>query len=115
MGNKEDMKAELTKLLNKKAEPIRKKRQEPLPATDLTEEKRPGRQSRPENRMVKEIRTSLVINRNLYQVINQIAIMNNLTIKEVMNAAMKLYIDRYEQKNGPITSRESKISADELI
>lgn len=119
MGNKEDLKAGLNELLNSK--PAQKKsKTEPVSSdssTRLTQqvENRPGRKSRMEDVSGGEQRTSLVIDKRLYQQINQIAVLNGLTYKDVMNAAMRNFIEKYEEKHGPLTQRESSISADELI
>lgn len=59
--------------------------------------------------------TSLTVNREKYDKIKAIAICNGLNINEVMDAAMELFINEYEKRNGPITSRESRISAMSLI
>lgn len=117
MGNKEDIRSGLKDLLGKKPDAPKKDKkagrmQDIEPETVSS---RLGRKSRMNEMSTNEMRTSLVIDRTLYQQLCQIAVANNLTYKDVMNAAMRLYIDKYEKKHGPITVRESNISADELI
>ena len=119
MGNKEDLKAGLNELLNRKPAAKKSKLESTAAETqskpaEMTE-KRSGRKSRMEDVSGGEQRTSLVIDKILYKQINQIAVLNGLTYKEVMNAAMRNFIERYEEKHGPLTPRESNISADELI
>lgn len=60
-------------------------------------------------------RTSLTVDKELYGTLCQIAYDNGLNIKDVMNAALRKYISLYEAKHGPVTRRESRISADSLI
>lgn len=126
MGNKEELKSDLTQLLTASNKKTKKSRLANFPEENHTEDtnasqeqntdaKRPGRKARLEKIGYNDFRTSLNIDRNLYQSINQIAVCNGLTCKDVMNAAMRLYIEQYEKKNGPLTPRQSKISADELI
>ena len=60
--------------------------------------------------------TSLALDADLYEKIRQIADANGLIYRDVINAALELYIERYEAKNGPVeTLQESKISAKSLI
>ena len=122
MGTKEDMKAGLTELLTKKV--TAKKGQNSTPEknevktsshTPRVSQDKSKKRSRMENATANDYRTSLVIDKFLYQQIVQIAGTNGLSIKDVMNAAMRAYIERYEAKHGPITPPESSISADELI
>ena len=60
-------------------------------------------------------RTSLTVDKDLYATLCQIAYDNGLSIKDVMNAALRKYISLYEAKHGPVTRRESHISADSLV
>lgn len=117
MGNKEDMKNGLENLLsqNKTSKKKDKRPSRMMEVQDEPKSNRPGRKSRMEQITSNEMRTSLVIDRFLYQQMCQIAVSNNLTYKDVMNAAMRNYIERYEKKHGPITVQESNISADDLI
>lgn len=123
MGNKEEMMSDISQLLSGKSngQKPKSKVKKAVPETKVsteeaaTEHKRPGRKSRLEKIGYNDFRTSLNIDRNLYKLMNQIAVTNGLTCKDVMNAAMRLYIELYEKKHGPLTSRESKISADDLI
>ncbi len=60
--------------------------------------------------------TSLALDDNLYEKIREIARRNSLPYRDIINAALRKYIELYEAKNGPLsTSRESRISADSLI
>ena len=109
MGNKEELKAGLVDLLNSKG--ISKKNTNKVEGVD----KKPVAKTRMENITANDQRTSLVIDKHLYRKIVQIAMDNGFSNKDVMNAAMRSFIERYEEKYGPITLPESKISADELI
>ena len=60
-------------------------------------------------------RTSLTLNREYYNKIKIIAETNSLNINEIIDAALSLYIDKYEKKHGQITPRESKIRAKDLV
>ena len=60
-------------------------------------------------------RTSLMVNKELYKKISTIASINSLSVSEVINASLKLYITMYEKKHGEITPQELNISADSLI
>lgn len=60
-------------------------------------------------------RTSLTLNREYYNKIKIIADTNSLNINEIIDAALSLYIDKYEKKHGQITPRESKIRARDLV
>lgn len=60
--------------------------------------------------------TSLALDNDLYEKIREIARRNGLPYKDLVNAAMRKYIDLYEAKHGAIVvPRESNISADSLI
>ena len=109
MGTKEELKAGLADLLNSKG--ISKKNSTRFE----TVEKKPATKTRMENMTANDQRTSLVIDKHLYRKIVQIAMDNGLSNKDVMNAAMRSFIERYEEKHGPLTLPESNISADELI
>ena len=70
-----------------------------------------GGQSSIKDRMA----TSLVVNRNKYAKIRQIAIDNSLNINEVIDVALDMVIETYEKKYGPISASESRISASDII
>lgn len=59
--------------------------------------------------------TSLVVDRDKYDKVKQIAIDNGLNINEVVDAAFELFVEEYEKRHGEITSRESRISARDLV
>ena len=60
--------------------------------------------------------TSLSLDGELYDKIREIARVNALPYKDIVNAALAKYIELYEAKNGPIIMpRESNISAASLI
>lgn len=59
--------------------------------------------------------TSLVVDREKYGKIRQIAIDNSLNINEVIDVAFDMVIESYEKKYGAISVPESKISASEII
>ena len=61
------------------------------------------------------VATSLILDQTKYAKVKQIAFDNSLNINEVIDVALDLVIETYEKKYGPITSRESKISASEVI
>lgn len=111
MARKDDLKAELSALLEKKSNKPHSEHK----ASKDTNHKRAGRNSRIEEIKGNDFRTSLVVDKSLYNQICQIAVANGLNYKDVLNAAMRLYIEKYEKKHGPITPRESNISADDLI
>lgn len=117
MGNKEDIRAGLKDFLAQKKDVRKQDTNSASRKAAEPEAPRPrtGRKSRMDDAGSNEMRTSLVLDRTLYQQICQIAVSNNLTYKDVISAAMRLYIDKYEKKHGPISVRESNISADELI
>lgn len=60
--------------------------------------------------------TSLALDVNLYEKIREIGKRNGLPYRDIVNAALRKYIELYEDKNGPVTvSGEAKISAESLI
>lgn len=109
MASKEDLKAGLTDLLSSRGTTKKNEQSSAAPV------KMPVKKTRIENVSSNDQRTSLVIDKYLYRQIVQIAMDNGLTNKDVMNAAMRSFIERYEEKHGPLTLPESNISADELI
>lgn len=70
-----------------------------------------GGQSAIKDRMA----TSLVVNREKYAKIRQIAIDNSLNINEVIDIALDMVIETYEKKYGPIAASESRISEADII
>jgi predicted DNA-binding ribbon-helix-helix protein len=63
-----------------------------------------------------EIKTSLSVDTELYDVLREIARRNGLPYKDLINACIRKYIELYEAKNGPVVlPRESRISADSLV
>lgn len=60
--------------------------------------------------------TSLMLDMELYNKIREIAKINRLPYNELMDSAMRKFIELYEAKNGPVDlAGESNISADSLI
>lgn len=60
--------------------------------------------------------TSLALEIDAYEKIRQIASLNGLPYRDIINAALRKYVELYEAKHGPVqTPRESNISADSLI
>lgn len=59
--------------------------------------------------------TSLTLDRVTYNKICAVARLNGLSYRELVDAIFAKWVETYEQKHGPITARESKISADELV
>lgn len=60
--------------------------------------------------------TSLALNAEVYEKIREIATLNGLPYRDIVNAALNKYVEMYEAKHGPLeTARESKISADSLV
>lgn len=47
-------------------------------------------------------RTSLIINLEKYEKLREVAFQKNLAIKDVLEVAMDMFIEKYESKNGPI-------------
>lgn len=62
-----------------------------------------------------EIARTVKIDRELYDKVIHIADSNIVNIKDIVNVALRNYVERYEQKHGTITLRESNISAESLI
>ena len=127
MAKKEDMKKGIENLLagGPKPKPVPRERQVTDEADATISAQERERRSRTGRRRTDDTRpratqaynyTSLALDLDLYEKIRQIAIRNGLPYRDIVNAAMKLYIDRYEAKNGVIeTSRESRISAMDLV
>lgn len=62
------------------------------------------------------VRTSLMIDKDLYGKIRFIANVNSLNISDICNSAISRYVRAYERKNGTISSPQKKIvSADDLV
>lgn len=52
-----------------------------------------------------QMRTSLIVNRDIYDKIRMIAIREGLTVKEVVHYAFEHAVEAYEKKNGPIDDK----------
>ena len=72
---------------------------------------RRGRQSKIRNRFY----TSISLDRDRYDIIRTIALTNKVNINEIFDVALSMYIEAYEAIHGPVSSRESNISAKSLI
>lgn len=110
MSSKKNIREGLADVLNTEAEKIQTRK--PFAG-------RPGRPSREEGRIrahEKACYTSLYLDREAYEKLREIARRNGLSNKELLDAAIKKYVELYEAKHGPVeTSRESNISAESLI
>lgn len=61
-------------------------------------------------------KTSMMIDKELYDKVRLIASQNSLNISDISNAALRLYINAYEKKNGEIVVDTKKgVKADNLI
>ncbi len=119
MNSKDDMIQGLDNLLENKTQKTEK-----TASTEPSkqEQERRSRTGRPQNgdnrkRLTKEYAyTSLAIDKDLYAKLRKIAFDNGLPYKDLLDAAIRKYIELYEAKHGPVqTSSELKISADSLI
>ena len=79
-------------------------------AKPSTEAKR-SKSSRVRNR----ISTSICVDRNKYDIIRTISLTNGVNISEILDVALSMYIEAYEAIHGPVSSRESNISAKSLV
>ena len=62
-----------------------------------------------------DVRTSIILDRDQYDIIKEIALRETMTIKDLMFAMFQLAIDRYEQKNGKVILRTEQKTAKELF
>ena len=110
MAKKNDIKSGLTDMLNQEEEKILTR--QPFAG-------RPGRPPRGDTRVrsrESSCYTSLYLEREPYEKIREIARINGLSNKDLLNAAIRKYVKLYEAKHGPVEiQRESKISADSLV
>ena len=61
------------------------------------------------------VRTSIILDKDQYDIIKEIALRETMTIKDLMFAMFQLAIDRYEQKNGKVILRTEQKTAKELF
>ena len=61
------------------------------------------------------MRTSIILDKDQYDIIKEIALRETITIKDLMFAMFQLAIDRYEQKNGTVILRTERKTAKELF
>lgn len=110
MANKKQLLDDLSGVLNKEEEKVQTR--QPFNG-------KPGRPARGEIRQNTQNElcyTSLVLEKEPYEKIREIARANGLSYKDLVSAAIRKFVELYEAKHGPIqTSRESKISAESLI
>lgn len=60
--------------------------------------------------------TSLCIDQDAYEKLREIAHVNNLSLSDLVDAAIRKFVSLYEAQYGVVElSRESKISADSLV
>lgn len=103
------------------SEPRKKQRKSPNPAEQpeaAPETRKPAGPSRNERSRIGSAPkyTSLAVDAALYEKLREIARLNGLTYSDLVNAAMRKFIELYEEKHGPVVPpRESKISADSLV
>ena len=62
-----------------------------------------------------DVRTSIILDKDQYDIIKEIALRETMTIKDLMFAMFQLAIDRYEQKNGKVILRTEQKTAKELF
>ena len=67
------------------------------------------------SRISDRVYTSLIVNRTKYEKVKVIAARNNLNISDIIDAAIGLGIESYEQANGAITLRDLNISAEDVL
>lgn len=102
-------------------EPRRKQPKKPAPVEQTESAAEPRKGSAPARPARGRIGsapkyTSLAVDASLYEKLREIARINGLTYSDLVNAAMRKYIELYEEKYGPVEPpRESRISADSLI
>lgn len=75
---------------------------------------RPRKDEKP-NDIGLEMRTSLIVNKENYDKIREIALQESLTLKEVVNFAFELAIEKYEEKNGKIGEGKKARKKEELF
>ena len=62
-----------------------------------------------------DVRTSMILDKDQYNIIKEIALRETMTIKDLMFAMFQLAIDRYEQKNGKVIIRSEQKTAKDLF
>jgi len=96
----------------------------PAPSEEPKEETRPQviirghgrpRKELSGNAIGNEMKTSLIVDREKYDKIRMIAILEGLTMKEVIDSAFGLAVERYESKHGPIASETNRTSKEKLF
>lgn len=123
MAKKEDLLHGLDNLLD--GAPKRRQREAPAGGEQMISGQERERRSRSGRKAAGDNRerltanlsyTSLAIDKQLYAKLRQIARDNELPYKDLLNAAIRKYIELYEEKYGPVEiSPESSKSADSLI
>lgn len=73
------------------------------------------RRDESENATGTEMRTSLIVNKETYDKMRIIAIKETLTLKEVLDSAFLMAIERYEAKNGPVSPDIVRTSKEDLF
>ena len=53
-----------------------------------------------------DVRTSLLLNKQQYDIVREIALREGMTIKDLVSAMFQLGIDRYEEKHGKVELRK---------
>ncbi len=110
MAKKQDLLENITDVLENEGEKIQSRK--PFNG-------KPGRPARGDNReRAKSVHcyTSLMLEKLPYEKLREIARINGLSYKDLVNASIRKFVELYEAKHGPVeTSRESNISAESLI
>lgn len=86
-----------------------------IPQKKRTEIGRPTKEMQAAKPTVPEIPRTIKIEKEIYEKIVSISDHNGITIKDIVNASLRNYISKYEKNHGPVTPRESNISAESLI
>ena len=73
-----------------------------MPEVAVRHHGRPRKGDKPQTFIGEEMRTSLIVNRGVYDKIRIISIREGLTVKEVVHYAFQHAVENYEKKNGPI-------------
>lgn len=62
-----------------------------------------------------DVRTSLLLNKQQYDIVREIALREGMTIKDLIYAMFQLGIDRYEEKHGKVEVRQQKNEKKDLF
>lgn len=62
-----------------------------------------------------DTRTSMLLNKQQYEIVREIALREGMTIKDLIYAMFQLGIDRYEEKHGKVVLRTTKPGKKDLF